>query len=181
MKPKAIASLEPSARAARPRQGELGHPPPGVLAVVDGIRLIGRSIWHKPTLPDAMSQRFDREDLRLAGPALRAFTQIASAWSLSPQEQSQILGQPVESAFAVLETGVTDPSWPETLQRVSYLIGIYRLLHTIFSDSQQANGWVRRPNNSKIFNGNSALALMCSGHAADLAQVRQHLETDGLY
>lgn len=127
-----------------------------------------------------MSKRVDREDLRLAGPALRAFTQIAGAWSLSPQEQSQILGQPVKSAFAVLETGVTDCSWPETLQRMSYLIGIYRLLHTIFSDSQQANGWVRRPNNGRIFNGRSALALMCGGKTSDLAAVRQYLETDGL-
>lgn len=127
-----------------------------------------------------MSESFSREDRQLAGPALKAFTQIAHAWSLSSQEQTALLGRPVELAFAILDTGIADRHWPETLERISYLIVIYRLLHLIFSDQQQADGWVRRPNSASLCKGKSALELMCSGQMADLAAVRQHLEANAL-
>jgi len=70
--------------------------------------------------------------------------------------------------------------WQETLTRVSYLIGIYQVLHTIFSNPQQANSRVRRPNRGTLFKGDSALQLMCRGRLEDLAAVRQHLEIEGL-
>lgn len=41
----------------------------------------------------------------LAGPALRAFNQIAEAWSLTELEQRAILGQSVDAAFAVIGAG----------------------------------------------------------------------------
>ncbi|MGE8210289.1 MAG: antitoxin Xre/MbcA/ParS toxin-binding domain-containing protein [Stenotrophomonas rhizophila] len=127
-----------------------------------------------------MSEPFVGEDRSLARPALMAFTEIAGAWSLTQQERLAILGQPVETAFASLETGTVDDRWPETIERVGYLIGIYRLLHAIFSDRQQADGWVRRPNTGSPFKGDSALALMCSGDVADLATVREYLEANRL-
>lgn len=71
-------------------------------------------------------------------------------------------------------------SWSETLERVSYLIGIYVAPHIIFPDQGQVDFWVRRANNSPLFNGTIALALMCSGRLADLAAVREHLEVEGL-
>ncbi|WP_423175221.1 MbcA/ParS/Xre antitoxin family protein [Stenotrophomonas maltophilia] len=125
-----------------------------------------------------MSQSFVRNAPSLAGPALLAFTQVATAWSLTRVEQSAILGQPVEAAFAVLKTGVVDDLWPETLERVSYLIGIYRALRTIFPNQQQADSWVRRPNTAAPFRGTNALALMCSGRLGGLATVRQYLEAE---
>ena len=68
----------------------------------------------------------------------------------------------------------------EALERISYLLGIYRAVHTIFPNQQQADGWVRQPNSAPLFQGASALALMCSGRLDDLAAVRQHLEAGGL-
>lgn len=115
----------------------------------------------------------------LAGPALRAFNQIAEAWSLTELEQRAILGQSVDAAFAVIGAGDVDDLSPDTLERVSYLLGIYHALHTILSDPEQANSWVRRPNADPTFNGSTALALMSSGRLSDLASVRQHLEAGG--
>ncbi|MBH1634019.1 DUF2384 domain-containing protein [Stenotrophomonas maltophilia] len=63
---------------------------------------------------------------------------------------------------------------------MSYLIGIHAGLHNIFSVQRQADGWIRRPNTGRLFNGASALALMCSGQLIDLAAVREHLETNGM-
>ncbi|WP_457894601.1 antitoxin Xre/MbcA/ParS toxin-binding domain-containing protein [Stenotrophomonas hibiscicola] len=127
-----------------------------------------------------MNESFSSEDPRLAGPALRSFTQIADSWSLTALEQSALLGQPVSTAFTAVAAEEGGDRWRETLKRVSYLVGIYQLLHTIFSNPQQADSWVRRPNRGMLFKGDSALHLMCSGRLADLAAVRQHLEVEGL-
>lgn len=126
-----------------------------------------------------MSRPIATPNGELAGPALRAFTQIAQAWSLTELEQWAILGQPVDAAFAVIDAGAADDLWPDTLKRVSYVLGIYRALHTIFSDPEQANSWVRRPNAAAAFNGSKALALMSSGRLSYIALVRQHLEAGG--
>jgi len=79
-----------------------------------------------------MSQQFASNDPRLAEPAFRAFTNIAKAWALTDLEQSKILGQSVDDAFAVLVTGIVGDRWPNTLERVSYVIGIYTALHSVF-------------------------------------------------
>lgn len=127
-----------------------------------------------------MSKPADNRDLELAGPALRGFMQIAKAWRLTDDEQSAILGIPVRHASALLESGLVDVSWPETMERISYVFGIYGALHMIFPNRNQADGWIRRPSRSAALNGESALALMCTGRLSDLATVRQHLYAIGL-
>jgi len=82
----------------------------------------------------------------LEGPALRVFSGISRAWSLSKLEQSSILGQPIDASTPLEETGVVEELLPETLERISYVIGIYRALHTIFPDPKQADTWIRRAN-----------------------------------
>jgi len=127
-----------------------------------------------------LSTPFAIDDRRLVRPALLAFVGIAKAWSLTEAEQSAILGQPMNAVLAALnEDGVSELR-PDTLERVSYVLGIYRALHTIFPNQQQADRWVSRPNTAVLFEGAPALALLCSGRAADLAAVRQYLEAQGL-
>lgn len=130
--------------------------------------------------PYSMSTQFAKYNHSLTGPAMRAFSQIARAWSLTELEQTALLGQPgsVTNSISESEGGADLPR--ETLVRISYLLGIYHALHTIFPDRRQADGWIRRPNAAPPFQGASALALMCSGRLADLAVVRQHLEAGGL-
>ncbi len=73
-----------------------------------------------------------------------------------------------------------DSGWPETLKRISFVLGIYAALHTLFPDQQQADGWIRRPNAGAPFKGEPALALMCTGRLGDLEIVREYLEGQGL-
>lgn len=127
-----------------------------------------------------MSESFDNHDLSLAAPALRVFIRVASAWSLTPQEQSAILGRRVDVACSQLDAGAMDSDWPETLQRVSFVLGIYAALHTLFPDQQQADGWIRRPNAGAPFQGEPALALMCTGRLGDLKIVREYLDSQGI-
>lgn len=129
-----------------------------------------------------MSKPAGNTNLALAGPALRAFTQIASAWELTEHEQSAILGNPKSVALALLEAGGADAEhfWPETLERVSYVLGIYHALHILFPDQHQADSWIRRPNTAAPFKGDTAISLMCSGSVNSLAIVREYLDAQGL-
>ncbi|MBT2767168.1 DUF2384 domain-containing protein [Stenotrophomonas sp. ISL-67] len=72
-----------------------------------------------------------------------------------------------------------DSDWLETLQRISFVLGIYASLHTPFPDQQKADGWIRRPNAGAPFNGAPALALMCTGQLGNLEIVRAYLEGQG--
>jgi len=112
----------------------------------------------------------------LAEPALRTFGQIAKAWSLTELEQSAILALPARTEELELKSHRFIDARTETLERISYVLGIYQALHTIFSNQQQANGWIRRPNSAALFKGRTALSLMCSGTVGDLAAVRRHLD-----
>ncbi|WP_429000009.1 MbcA/ParS/Xre antitoxin family protein [Stenotrophomonas rhizophila] len=80
----------------------------------------------------------------------------------------------------MLEAGRNADLVPGALKRVSYILRIYRAAHIIFPEPKQADGWVRRPNSASLFQGSTALALMCSGRIEDLAAVRNHLDAGGL-
>ena len=133
-----------------------------------------------PPLHYAMSQSFGDHDLSLAAPALRVFMRVARAWSLTAQEQAAILGRPADAASSQLDVGIMDSDWPETLQRISFVLGIYAALHTLFPNQQQADSWIRRPNAGAPFKGKTALALMCTGRLSDLGVVREYLEGQGI-
>lgn len=64
----------------------------------------------------------------------------------------------------------------DVLERISYILGIYKALHLLFADRAQADGWVRRPNAALMFGGRSALERMLAGDVADLHAVRQYLD-----
>jgi len=126
-----------------------------------------------------MEKPFASNDPALAEPGLRTFNQVAKAWSLTASEQSALLGQPIDVTALLAQPGSVEGVGPEMLERISYVLGIYRALHTLFPNRAQADGWIRRPNKANAFEGASALSLMCSGRLEDMAQVRSFLEAGG--
>ena len=59
------------------------------------------------------------------GPGMRAFVNIAEAWGLSVAEQLKLLGIASRSTFFKWRRE-RDPRLPgDTLERLSYLLGIY--------------------------------------------------------
>ena len=62
------------------------------------------------------------------------------------------------------------------LERLSYLLGIYKSLQILLPDPVAADAWVRRPNTALLFGGRSALERMLSGQVADLYVVREYLD-----
>jgi hypothetical protein len=110
------------------------------------------------------------------GAGLRAFTNIAEAWGLSVAEQLTLLGIASRSTFFKWRRE-REPRLPQdTLERLSYLLGIYKSLQILLPDTRAADEWVRKPNDAAPFGGRSALERMLSGQVADLYVVRQYLD-----
>ena len=110
------------------------------------------------------------------GAGLRAFAKIAELWHLSIQEQLTLLGITSRSTYFKWRKE-PDPKLPrDTLERLSYLLGIYKALQLLLPDNHAADEWIRRPNDAPLFGGRSALERMLSGNVADLYIVRQYLD-----
>ena len=112
----------------------------------------------------------------LSGPALRTFFRIAVLWNLSVEEQMTLLGLTARSTFFKWKKEPNTVLPKDTLERVSYILGIYKALQLLLPDEQAADEWVRRPNAAPLFAGQSALERMLSGQVADLFVVRQYLD-----
>ena len=114
----------------------------------------------------------------LGGPGLRAFANIAEAWGLSVADQLKLLGIASRSTFFKWRRE-TSPRLPrDTLERLSYLLGIYKSLQILLPDAKAADEWVRKPNQAPLFGGHSALERMLSGQVADLYVVREYLDAE---
>jgi hypothetical protein len=114
----------------------------------------------------------------LGGAGLRAFVNMAEAWNLSIAEQLKLLGIESRSTFFKWRRE-RDPRLPrDTLERLSYLLGIYKSLQILLPDPKAADEWVRRPNSASLFGGGTALERMLSGQVADLYVVREYLDAE---
>lgn len=114
----------------------------------------------------------DRKDL--TGPALRTFFRIAEVWGLKEQEQMRLLGLDSRSTFQSWKRGAVAAIPKDALERISYVLGIYKGLQILLPKS--ADQWMRKPNRAGIFGGRSALERMTSGNVADLYIVRQYID-----
>jgi len=112
----------------------------------------------------------------LAPAALRTFFRIAAAWGLTQQEARTLLGSPPESTYYKWKAGQVRTVPRDLLERVSYVLGIYKALQILLPNEAAADGWVRRANSAPLFGGRSALDFMLSGNVAELYQVRQYLD-----
>ena len=112
----------------------------------------------------------------MSGPALRTFFRIADAWRLSPHEARRLLGEPPRSTFFLWKRTGEGQLSRDTLERVSYVLGIYKALQILLPEKSVADAWVRKPNSAPLFGGKPALDRMLSGNVADLYVVRQYLD-----
>ena len=115
---------------------------------------------------------------RIASAALQAFFNLSSHWQLSAPEERTLLGSPPESTFFKWKAEKTTTRMSrDVLERISYLLGIYKALGILLPSQRAADEWVRKPNAAPAFNGQSALERMLAGSIVDLADVRRYLDT----
>lgn len=114
-------------------------------------------------------------DLSAAG--LRAFFNIARDWALNTDAQMVLLGAPGRSTFFKWKSAPESADLKrDTLERLSYLLGIYKALQILLPDATAADAWVKKPNSAPLFGGKSALDRILGGNVADLVAVRQYLD-----
>lgn len=109
-------------------------------------------------------------------PALKAFFRIADRWKLDVEQQLILLGAPARSTFFKWKKDHDGHLSMDTLERISYLLGIFKALHILLPDEDAADAWVSKPNSAPLFAGKAALDRMLSGHVSDLYEVRQYLD-----
>jgi hypothetical protein len=111
------------------------------------------------------------------GPAgLRGFCRIAEQWQLSTDEQIKLLNVPPSTFHGWKANPDGARLHHDTLERISYIFGIYKNLHILLSDKQSADNWVHQPNKGSLFGGQPAIDRMISGNVSDLFVVRRYLD-----
>ncbi|MGB8910126.1 MAG: MbcA/ParS/Xre antitoxin family protein [Candidatus Cybelea sp.] len=117
------------------------------------------------------------EATALSATAVRAFGNIARAWDMDLREQRAALGNiSKQTIYNWREHPERARLSGDQLDRVSFLLGIFKALHILFTRPEQADSWIRRPNAALPFGGRPAADLMFSGRIEDLIRVRRYVD-----
>ena len=113
---------------------------------------------------------------RLSPAALKGFFAILEKWDVDGTTGANLLGGLSRASFFNLKRSPRALSQDE-LMRVSYVIGIYRALHILFSKAL-ANQWMKRPNDNPMFLGHTPLEYVLYQGIPGLQNVRNYLDAE---
>ena len=132
-------------------------------------------------MPMKRANIFEQNSKKTVGAALRTFFNIAGAWGLDEGQAMTLLGFSEKNRSTYFKWK-KDPETArlnrDKLERLSYIFGIYKDLQVLLPESDAADSWIHRPNDSSLFGGKPALERMLSGHVADLYVVRRYLDAE---
>ena len=106
--------------------------------------------------------------------ALKVFISIMSAWDVKNQDQITLLGKPGSTTFYNWKKGHVSSLSVDTMERISYIMGIYKALGILFPTREQADAWIKKPNS--YFDNETALAFMLKGSMMHLNDMRRYLD-----
>ena len=110
--------------------------------------------------------------------AVKLFFGITEEWRLTDDERCTLAGIGTRTTLhnwrRRLEAGESIKLSKDTLERLSYLAGIYKGIQLLFVDPKQWKNWIRKENRN--FGGQSALERMLAGSVADLVDVRRYVD-----
>ena len=125
---------------------------------------------HLPDAPADLSDRAVRD--RLSGPALRAFFNIMRRWQVKDEDARALLGGVTNGPYYQMKRDPDRRLDTDRLTRVSLLVGIFKALHVLYSESL-ADRWVQLPNTNRIFGGSTPLEYMMRGGVPAIYTVRR--------
>ena len=105
---------------------------------------------------------------------VRAFFRVMEQWGVRNQHARILLGRPARATFYKWKANRVGKVPFDTVQRISYVLGIYKALQILYSQPGMADSWIQSSN--AAFGGQSALDRMIGGDVTDLSAVRQHLD-----
>lgn len=120
------------------------------------------------------------EEAKISQAAFQAFLNIAKKWDLNREQQKTLLGGVPSSTYHAWKNSIEKMHQiklpKDTLERISYILGIYKALNILLPTQEAANNWIKRPNAAPLFNHQTALDKMLAGNVVDLADVRRYLD-----
>jgi hypothetical protein len=129
---------------------------------------------YTPAQPANLASKDERA--RLSGSALKGFFRLAARWHLRDDDARQLLGGVTNGPYYEMkkhpDQRVLDP---DTLLRISYLLGIFQALNQLHSQSL-ADEWISLPNSNRIFAGGTPLGYMIRGGIPAMSTVRRLLD-----
>jgi len=112
-------------------------------------------------------------DMSEAG--LVAFFSISEEWGLTTDHQRTLLGQPKKTSFFKWKKDKKVELSKDTLERLSYIVGIYKATRLLFP-APIALEWINNRNKEPLFKGLSPLEYMLKGQVVNLSDVRRYLD-----
>jgi uncharacterized protein (DUF2384 family) len=112
---------------------------------------------------------------RLSPSAIKAFFNIAARWGIRDDDARALLGGMSNGPFYEMKKNPDRVLDADRLVRISYLVGIFKALHILYSEAL-ADAWIQRPNTNRIFGGHTPLAYMTTGGLAAMQTVRRLLD-----
>lgn len=107
-------------------------------------------------------------------PLFAGFFRIMELWGIDNDTARVLLGAPPERTFFRWKAGDVGSVPTDTIRRIGYVSGIWKALQIVYSNPQQADAWLKRPN--LHFGGQAPIDRMRAGDVTDLAAVRQYLD-----
>lgn len=120
-----------------------------------------------------LTSKAERE--RLSAPALRAFFNMMERWSVRDEDARALLGGISNGPFYELKKNTERVLETDRLQRISYLVGIFKALNVLYSE-KLADAWLRLANENPIFVGQTPLSYMIQGGLPAMQVVRRLLD-----
>lgn len=117
-----------------------------------------------------------QEALLMARTGLNAVVRMGAHWSLTIDQLRTLLGGLPRTTFYALQKGEARTVSPDTLERLSLLLGIWANLEILLPDPSSSLAWLRRPHPDPQFGGHAPLTWMLQGTVSALVEVRRYLE-----
>ena len=130
------------------------------------------TMYAPPALPD-LSRLEERR--RLSPAALRAFFNIMERWDVRDEEGRQLLGGISNGKYYQLKQDPDHVLDQDRLQRISYLIGIFKALNILYG-TRLADSWIQLANSNPLFTGRTPLTYMLQGGTPAMEVVRRLLD-----
>lgn len=108
--------------------------------------------------------------------ALKGFFNICREWGCSQDEMMQMLGGISRSTLAKYHKLPYIKLSRDTLERISYILGIYKSLRVMYPTAERANRRIRLATSEIPFSGTSALDFMARGSMKHLMQARRYFD-----
>ena len=122
--------------------------------------------------------RTQRDRGALGRVAAKLFLGVTDEWQLTEAEKLILAGHESRTTLSQwrrkIAAGEDIRLSRDTLERLSYVAGIYKALQLLFPNPKQWAEWIHRPN--RDFGGQPALERMLAGRVVDLADVRRYLD-----